>query len=362
MLIPADSIGAKQSDKPLRTVKATRGPLEITAAATGTFQALDHVDVGAQLSGQLKTITAALGDTVRRGQLIAEIDDATAKARLAQAEASLASVHAQMASKQAQMELARIQSDRNRLLVNRGFLSVSTQEITDASAASLAAEVDSLRAQAVNLAAVVDQARTELRFARVDAPMDGVVVALVARPGQTLNANQQAPVILRIANLESLALIAQASEADVVHIKPGAQARFTLLGLADREFSGQVRQILPSPNLVNGVVFYDVAVDVPRRVDAFRIGMTAQLFFVLKRHDCMLKIPRVALPADVRPPRTVTLKTVSSSGEVRQVEAPIEAANDTEAGVPCAAAEQAGLGDGANIVVARISAPAQAKQ
>lgn len=353
--------GAKAPDSALRTVKTSRGVLEVTAAATGTFQAMDYVDVGAQLSGQLKAITVRLGDTVQRGQLVAEIDDATARARLAQTEASLASVQAQIASKQAQAELARVQRDRNGLLVRRGFISVSTQEIADASVSSLTAEVDSLRAQAANLAATVDQATTELRFAKVNAPMDGIVVALVARPGQTLNANQQAPVILRIADTASLALMAQASEADVINIRPGTEARFALLGLANRDFSGRVRQILPSPNIVNGVVFYDVLIEVPREQEFFRIGMTAQVLFILKRYECMLKIPRVALPADLRPPRSVTLAITSAGRPPSEVPVHIEAVSDTEGGIPCDAADRAGLADGANVAVSANPPPNKKK-
>jgi macrolide-specific efflux system membrane fusion protein len=335
----------------LRTVKATRGALEITAAATGTFQPLEYVDVGAQLTGQLKAVTVRLGDAVRRGQLVAEIDDTTARARLAQTEASLASVRAQIAAKAAQAALARSQRDRNAHLVERRFLSVATQDAADAAYASLAAEADSLRAQAASLAAVIEQARTELRFAEVRAPMDGVVIALLARPGQALNAVQQAPVILRIANLRSLALVAQVSEADVVHIRPGMAARFNLLGVADRDFAGRVRQVLPAPNVINSVVFYDVLVEASGADELFRVGMTAQVFFVLARHACMLKVPRVALPADFRAPRAVRLAALGADGRPRDVEVEVAAANDAEGGILCDAADRVGLADGAEIVL-----------
>lgn len=168
--------------------------------------------------------------------------------------------------------------------------------------------------------------------------MDGVVVALVARPGQALNAAQQAPVILRIANLRSLALIAQVSEADVVNIRPAMEVRFNLLGLGDRDFAGRVRQMLHAPNIINSIVFYDVLVGVQRAEDLFRIGMTAQVFFVLARHACMLKIPRTALPADFRPPREVRLTALGADRQPRQVAVEIIAANDAEGGVPCEAA------------------------
>jgi macrolide-specific efflux system membrane fusion protein len=336
----------------LRTVKVSQGSLEVTAAATGTFQPLDYVDVGAQLSGQLKSVLVRPGDVVRRGQLVAEIDDATARARLAQNEALLASVRSQAAAKQAQAEHARAQRDRNARLVERGFISIAAQDASEAALASLAAETESLRAQAASLMAAIEQARTELRFAAVHAPMDGVVVSVLARSGQSLNAAQQAPLILRIADLASLALVAQVSEADVVALRPGMAARFNLLGLAEREFTGVVRQILPAPNVVNNVVFYDVLVEVPRADGLFRIGMTAQIYFILSRHDCMLKIPRAALPADLRALRTVKLAVMDAQRKPRPLEVEIAAANDAEGGVTCDAAARAGLAAGAEIALA----------
>lgn len=344
-------VGRSQASDSPRTVKATRGSLEVTAAATGTFQPLEYVDVGAQLSGQLKSVKVQPGDVVRRGELIAGIDDTTARARLAQTEASLASVRAQIVSRQAQIDLARIQRNRNAHLVDRGFVSVSTLDTAEATLASLDAEADSLRAQAGSLIAVIEQARTELRFAEVRAPMDGVVIALSARPGQALNAAQQAPVILRIANLKSLTLIAQVSEADVVHIQPGMEARFNLLGVAARDFMGRVRQILPAPNVINSVVFYDVLVEIPRAEDLFRIGMTAQIYFVLVRHACMLRIPRVALPPDLKTPQEIRLVALGKGRKPFPVDVQLAAANDTEAGLPCEAADRAGLGDGVEIVM-----------
>ncbi|MCX7960243.1 MAG: efflux RND transporter periplasmic adaptor subunit [Burkholderiales bacterium] len=339
-----------------RTVTATRGPLEVTVAALGTFQPLRYVDVGAQTSGQLRMIAVGPGDPVRRGQLVAEIDDSTARARLEQARASLASMQAQIAAKRAQLELARAQRDRNARLVGQGFIAVSSLDVAEAGVRSLEAEVESLRAQAGQLAAVLDQAAAELTFAKVHAPMDGVVVALMARAGQTLNAAQQAPVILRIADPGSLALVAQVSEADVIELRPGLAARFSLLGLADREFAGRVRQILPSPNLVNGVVFYDALIEIPPQADLFRIGMTAQVRFVLARHECMLKVPRVALPAEVRPGGRTVLNAVLGD-RPQPLEVPVSAANDAEIGIACGEAERAGLAPGTRI----IAAPAAAK-
>jgi macrolide-specific efflux system membrane fusion protein len=335
----------------VRTVAVTRGSLEITAAGTGTFELQEYVDVGAQISGQLKAVPVKLGETVRRGQLVAVIDDTTTRARLAQTEAMLASAQAQIAAKQAQAALARAQRDRNIRLVERGFLSAATQETAETGVISLDAEVASLRAQAASLSAVIAQVRTELTFAEVRAPMSGTVVAFVARPGQTLNAAQQSPVILRIGNIDSLGLVVAVSEADVVHVRPGMTVRFQLLGAPERQFSGHVKEILPSPRVVNSVVFYDVLVQPSQRDELFRIGMTAQAFFLIARHDCMLKIPRAALPVDLRPPQTVRINLLEAGRTLRPLQVEIAAADDTDGGVPCDQGARAGLVEGARVAI-----------
>lgn len=339
----------KPIDESRRTVRIERGPLEVTMAATGSFQALDYVDIGAQLSGQLKSVTVNPGDAVRRGQIVAVIDDTTARARLAQYEASLAAVRAQKAAKAAQIVLAKAQLDRNASLEVRQFVSKAAKEITAAAVTSLEAEADSLQALAESAAALVQQARADLRFAEVRAPMDGVVVTISARPGQTLNATQQAPVILRIINPDSIVLVAQVSEADIVRLNPGAEARFRLLGDPDRDYTGRVAQIFPMPNVVNGVVYYETRIDLVRADDRFRIGMTAIVSFLLERHDCVLKVPRSALPPDLRLPQEVTIVLPDRSPASATV--PIVAANDTDGGIPCDEAARLGLSDGMRMVI-----------
>jgi macrolide-specific efflux system membrane fusion protein len=124
--------------------------------------------------------------------------------------------------------------------------------------------------------------------------MAGEIVSISLLEGQTLNANQQAPIILRIGDISTVTVWAQVSEADIVRVKPGQDVYFTILG-DSRRWNGQVRQVLPTPELINNVVFYDVLFDIPNPDNELRIQMTAQVFIVLAQAKGVLLIPVAAI-------------------------------------------------------------------
>jgi macrolide-specific efflux system membrane fusion protein len=124
--------------------------------------------------------------------------------------------------------------------------------------------------------------------------MAGEVVSISLLEGQTLNANQSAPNILRIADISTVTVWAQVSEADIVRVKPGQDVYFTILGDSKR-WNGKVRQILPTPELINNVVFYDVLFDIPNPDGELKIQMTAQVFIVLAQAKGVLLIPVAAI-------------------------------------------------------------------
>ncbi len=328
----------------------TKGPIERTVTATASFQVLDQVDVGAQLSGQLKSVEVLPGDQVKKGQLLAVIDDTVALSRLAQTRASLDSLRAQRAAKEAQIALARSQRARSAQLMQRGVASTASNETIEATLVSLMAERDALAAQEKGIEAAIAQAETELRFARILAPMDGTVVTVSAKPGQTLNTAQQAPVILRIADLNSLQLVAQASEADILDIRPGMDVYFTVLGAPGRRWSGKVLRILPSPTVLNSVVLYDVLIEAPDPDRTFKLMMTAQVFFVIEQRECAFKLPRSSLPRHFKQPGPLNLEVVAPNGERRSISVSVTLVNDLEAGIDCEVARAAGLSPGERLV------------
>jgi macrolide-specific efflux system membrane fusion protein len=139
----------------------------------------------------------------------------------------------------------------------------------------------------------VDTAKANLGYTKITAPMAGEVVSITLLEGQTLNANQSAPNILRIGDISTVTIWAQVSEADIVRVKAGQDVYFTILGDAKR-WTGQVRQVLPTPELINNVVFYDVLFDIPNPERILKIQMTAQVFIVLARAKNVLLIPAAA--------------------------------------------------------------------
>jgi ABC-type lipoprotein export system ATPase subunit len=187
-----------------------------------------------------------------------------------------------------------VQRDRNDELFANQLISASDRDITKAAYDVAFADAASLSAQMKQAAAAVDTAKANLGYTKITAPMAGEVVSISLLEGQTLNANQQAPNILRIADISTVTVWAQVSEADIVRVKPGQDVYFTILG-DSRRWNGKVRQILPTPELINNVVFYDVLFDIPNPERELKIQMTAQVFIVLAQAKGVLLIPAAAI-------------------------------------------------------------------
>jgi len=276
------------------TAAVERGDIESTVVASGILQPIVYVDVGAQTSGKLQSLKVKRGDQVTKDQLLAEIDPVLADSALTAANATLQNMTAQRATKQAQLTLAQAQRDRNDKLFADGLIAASERDVTKAAFDVASADVASLAAQMKEATAAVDTAKANLGYTKITAPMAGEVVSINVLEGQTLNANQQAPNILRIADLTTMTVWTQVSEADIVRVQPGQQVYFTVLG-ASRRWNSKIRQILPTPELINNVVFYDVLFDVPNPDRQLDIQMTAQVFIILAQAKGTLLIPVAAI-------------------------------------------------------------------
>jgi membrane fusion protein, macrolide-specific efflux system len=276
------------------TAPVERGDVESTVVAAGILQPLKYVDVGAQTSGKLKSLKVKRGDHVEENQLLAEIDPVLADTALTSANATLENMTSQRSVKQAQLALAKAQRARNEKLFEEGIISASDRDITRANYEVAFAEVASVSAQMKEATAAVDTAKANRGYTKITAPMAGEVVSISLLEGQTLNANQQAPNILRIADMSTVTVWAQVSEADIVRVKLGQDVYFTVLGQSQR-WNGKVRQILPTPELINNVVFYDVLFDIPNPARELNIQMTAQVFIVLAQVKGALLIPTAAI-------------------------------------------------------------------
>jgi len=279
---------------PLATVSVTRGDLESTVVAAGILQPIQYVDVGAQTSGKLKLLKVVRGDHVEKDALLGEIDPDLATTALTSANAALTNMTALRALKQANLQLATAQRDRNERLATEGIVSASDRDLTRAGFQVAQADVAALAAQMKEAAAAVSTAKSNLGFTRITAPMAGEIVSISLLEGQTLNANQSAPNILRIADLNTVTVWAQVSEADIAHVQVGQAVYFTVLGQT-RRWDGRIRQILPTPELISNVVFFDVLFDIPNADQALKIQMTAQVFIVLAQAKGVLLVPVTAI-------------------------------------------------------------------
>ena len=270
--------GAADTQYAVETVQ--RSDLEDTVTATGILQPRDYVDVGTQVSGQLKTLHVEIGSRVKTGQLIAEIDPTVYQTRVEADQAQLRTLQAQLEDKQAQLTLAEQQQQRQANLMKDNATTQDALQTAEAGLRSARAQIDVLKAQIEQTQSTLRGDQANLSYTKIYAPMSGTVVAQSAKQGQTLNANQQAPVIVRIADLTTMTVQAQVSEADVASLKPGMPVYFTTLGDASKRWSGTLRQINPTPETVNNVVLYDALFDVDNRDGALMTQMTAQVFFV----------------------------------------------------------------------------------
>lgn len=331
-----------------RTVTVVLGDVERTVTALGKIEPRDYVDVGTQVSGQLRRLHVDIGDEVTKGQLLAEIDPTVYETRVRASRARLADLKAQLAQRQAERDLARAQAARNRQLFAEGIISRDTVETAESAYRVADGRIASLEAQIEEAEATLRGDLANLGYTRIHAPMSGTVVAREAVEGQTVNASQTAPTIVRIADLSTVTVRAQVAEADVVKLATGIPAYFTTLGMPERRWETRVRQILPTPETVNDVVLYNVLLDVPNEDGLLASDMTAQVFFLL---EAARDVPVVPMEALTRTADGYQVQVLSGNTVVTR---PVEVGVTSRT----AAAVASGLAVGDQVVVG--DAPARA--
>ncbi|WP_341897190.1 efflux RND transporter periplasmic adaptor subunit [Ferrovibrio terrae] len=310
---------ARADTKPaFRTQTVALGSVEDTVSAVGTLQPLNYVDVGTQVSGQLKVIAVDFGQRVEQGQLLALIDPTIYEARVAADQANLMALRAQKSDKQVQLGLAERQFERQKNLLAGRATSQDAYDSAEASRKSLIAQIAVLDAQIQQGESTLRSDQASLSYTKIYAPMTGTVVDITARQGQTLNANQQAPIILRIADLDTMTVKTQVSEADVPKLTLGMNAYFTTLGQPDKRREGKLRQILPTPEVVNNVVLYSALFDVANPDRDLLTQMSAQVFFVVSKAENLPVVPMAALRAVPQGKNRYGLRVIENGTPVRR--------------------------------------------
>lgn len=301
-----------RTDLAIETEPVRRGSLELSVSALGTLQPHRYVDVGAQVSGQIKHIAVDVGDTVVKGDLLMEIDPAVQLAMVNANRATLDSLRAQLAEQQAQLELAKLKATRQQRLHRNEATSIELLQDAQAHVRITQARVSSLTAQIAGVQSTLEGNEALLGYTRIYAPMDGTIITLEAREGQTLNATYQTPNLLRLADLTSMTVWTEVSEADVGRVKPGMPVYFTTLGLLDgkgesRRWESRLRQVLPAPPVKSegGVdassgskaVSYIALFDVENTDGSLMPQMSARVFFVEASAQNVLLAPLAGMQA-----------------------------------------------------------------
>ncbi|HGV0029827.1 TPA: macrolide transporter subunit MacA [Citrobacter freundii] len=311
-----------------QTLIVRPGDLQQSVLATGKLDALRKVDVGAQVSGQLKTLSVAIGDKVKKDQLLGVIDPEQAQNQIKEVEATLMELRAQRLQAEAEWKLARVTLSRQQQLAKTQAVS---QQDLDTAATEMAvkqAQIGAIDAQIKRNQASLDTAKTNLDYTRIVAPMAGEVTQITTLQGQTVIAAQQAPNILTLADMSTMLVKAQVSEADVIHLQPGKKAWFTVLGDPQTRYEGTLKDVLPTPEKVNDAIFYYARFEVPNPKGILRLDMTAQVHIQLTDVKNVLTIPLSALGDPIGNNRYNV--RLLRNGETREREVVIGARNDTD--------------------------------
>jgi len=278
------------------TVPVTKGTIAAQVTANGTLSAVITVQVGAQVSGRVVELHADFNDQVKKGQIIAKLDDVVLRSQVDQAAASLALAAANVNKAQVAVMDSERQLKRQKVLQDQQLVAGATVESAEVADATARAALLAAKATQTQASANLAQAKLSLAYATIYSPVDGVVLSRAVDVGQTVAASLQAPVLFTIAeDLARMQIDTAVAEGDVGRLVQGMKATFTVDAFPGRQFNGTVRQVRNAPTTTQGVVTYDAVIDVDNSDKALRPGMTANVTFVLAQVADAIKIPNAAL-------------------------------------------------------------------
>lgn len=305
----------KKDDKAqLATQSITRINIDQSIEAVGEVYAKEQVDVGAQVSGQITKLYVQIGDKVKAGDLIAQIDKDKQQNDLDITKAQLASTKANLESKKVALEIASSQYQREQKLYSNKATSLENLETLKNNFYGLKASVADLDAQVVQLEITLKNAEKDLGYTTITAPMDGIIINVAVDEGQTVNANQSTPTIVKIANLDEMEIRMEIAEADVSKIKVGTAVKFSILNDPEKKYEAKISSIDPANTTTSdaksnssnsstsssstSAIYYYAKVFVKNRDNFLRIGMSVENSIVIKSAPNALAVPTYAIKND----------------------------------------------------------------
>ena len=286
-----------------KTVRADRGSIAALVTATGTVNPVVLVQVGSQVSGIIKALSADYNSIVKKGQAIAQIDPDPFRARVDQARANLKVARGNLSKAQTALAQRKLELDRMAELQSQQFVAQADLDLAQTNYRDALAQVEVSKAQVDQAQAALSSAELDLEHSTIYSPVNGIVVSRNVDVGQTVAASLQAPTLFVIAqDLTRMQVEANVSESDIGGITEGKDAEFTVDAYPNQPFKGKVVQVRNAPISIQNVVTYDVVIGVDNRDLKLKPGMTANVTIVRARKDQVLRVPGAALR--FRPPGT----------------------------------------------------------
>jgi HlyD family secretion protein len=279
-----------------KTALVDRGPITAIVTATGTINPVVSVQVGSQVSGKVSQLFADFNSRVKKGQVLAQIDQKPFKARLSQARAAVKSAKGNLARAKVLTAQRKREFDRLAALRPQAFVSQADVDLAETNYREAAANVEVLQAQLDQAQAALASAELDLGYTTIYSPVDGIVVSRNVDVGQTLAAAFQTPVLFILAqDLTQMQVNANVSESDIGGVKEGTEAHFRVDAYPKQFFEGLVTQVRNAPISIQNVVTYDVVITVSNPELKLKPGMTANVTIVTSRKEHSLRVPNGAL-------------------------------------------------------------------
>jgi len=324
------------------TETVTRGDILKTVNATGEVDAVQLVTVGSQASGKIVKLNVGIGQQVKKGDLIAQIDPVTQQNALDTARAMLETYRAQLESRRIALKTAQTKYERERKLRKTDSTSRAALEDAENTLASARAAVKEMESQIVQQQISVNTAETNLGYTTIVAPLDGTIVSVPVKEGQTVNANQTTPAIVQIADLNDMEIKIEVSEGDIPLVREGMKVRYTLLSSPDRVYHACISAIDPGDTTLSdstgtnasglsssassgsssssNAIYYYAKARVSNPDGALRLGMTTQNIIEIARAGNVLLVPSLVIQNDGHGRYTVRVLHEGNRVEEREVE------------------------------------------
>ena len=309
----------KEEEVEFITKKAKKGSFSKKVDATGEIFATELIDVGAQVSGQIKKLYVKLGDQVKKGDMIASIDNSTQQNSIDNKEAQLAIYKAQLESAKVALNIAKTQFDRENALFSKNATSKQEFESAKNTYSANSAKIKELEAQIKQTNIELSTAKINLGYTKITAPRDGTVVSVQVEEGQTVNANQTTPTIVNIADLSRVKMKMQIAEGDITKIKVGTPVEYSILSEPTKKFQTTVSSIDPglttlsdgsygssssskssysSSSSSSSAVYYYAQSIVDNKDGILRIGMTTQNELLIANVEDAIIVPSIGIKKD----------------------------------------------------------------